>query len=247
MGAEPVKIAANYAQQLAQTGFAILPRVLDEPTISELIHALSQTTGPSTRQRQQKTYAIRNLLETVPAVRHLAGSPAIRSIIEPILGPNAQPVRGLLFDKTPEANWKVAWHQDLTIAVQKRADVPGFGPWTLKAGVQHVQPPLAILETMLTLRLHLDDCEAANGPLQVLPGSHQSGKLTAADILQWRSRVEPINCTLKRGGALLMRPLLLHASAPAQNPAHRRVIHLEFSSQTLPSGLNWLSTSPLTN
>jgi hypothetical protein len=37
-----------------------------------------------------------------------------------------------------------------------------------------------------------------------------------------------------------MRPLLLHASSPAADPRHRRVIHLEFAAEPLPGGLEWL-------
>ena len=36
-----------------------------------------------------------------------------------------------------------------------------------------------------------------------------------------------------------MRPLLLHASSIAIVPTHRRVIHLEYASQSLADGLEW--------
>lgn len=41
--------------------------------------------------------------------------------------PKGRPVKGIVFDKTPAANWKVPWHQDLTICVERRIDVNGFG------------------------------------------------------------------------------------------------------------------------
>ena len=150
-------------------------------------------------------------------------------------------VRGILFDKTPGANWKVGWHQDLSIAVKKRVDVPGFGPWSEKAGVPHVQPPCAVLEQMLTIRLHLDECGEDNGPLRVLPGSHTKGKMAPQEIKAYRQATEPVICACPRGGALLMRPLLLHASSLATSPKHRRVVHLEFAAQPLPGGLEWPS------
>src|SRR5581483_8972253 len=221
-------------------GFAILRNAVSPDVISELIHGVQgaiQTVSP--RQRRSDTYAIRNLLEAVPAVTALVESNALRSFLEPILGPGAFAVRGLLFDKTPEANWKVPWHQDLTIAVKRRAEVAGFGPWSVKAGVQHVQPPVSVLERMLTLRLHLDDCGENNGPLHVLPGSHLAGRLSAEDIQAWRDRTSAVACTVNRGGLLLMRPLLLHASFAAREPGHRRIIHLEFAEQTLPDPLEW--------
>jgi ectoine hydroxylase-related dioxygenase (phytanoyl-CoA dioxygenase family) len=156
-----------------------------------------------------------------------------------MLGTKARVVRGLLFDKTPDANWKVAWHQDLSIAVRQRIEVPGFGPWSNKAGVTHVQPPVAVLENMITVRLHLDDCGPENGPLRVLPGSHSAGVLAPASIGQWTRDVAPVDCHVAAGGAVVMRPLLLHASSTANCPGHRRVVHLEFASGPLPGGLEW--------
>ncbi|MDB6068426.1 MAG: hypothetical protein JWR26_4634 [Pedosphaera sp.] len=235
---------AGWIRDLNRDGFAVIPDALQAAAISELIDALNQADSDASavRQRGRETYAIRNLLEAVPAVRALAASPVIRSPVEAVLGSGARAVRGLLFDKTADANWKVAWHQDLTIAVEQRVDVPGFGPWSIKAGVEHVQPPVEILQRMLTLRLHLDDCNEMNGPLQVLPGSHIAGKLNAKVIQTWRDRTSAVTCAVNRGGILLMRPLLLHASSPAKTPAHRRVIHLEFAAEALPGGLDWLTT-----
>jgi ectoine hydroxylase-related dioxygenase (phytanoyl-CoA dioxygenase family) len=155
------------------------------------------------------------------------------------LGLDAFVIRDLFFDKTSEANWKVAWHQDLTIAVRHRIDLPGFGPWSEKDGVPHVRPPVELLERMLTVRLHLDDCGEQNGPLRVLPCSHRHGKLDANAIRAWRAEVPAVVCTIKCGGVVLMRPLLLHASSPARRPEHRRVIHLEFAAEELPGGLQW--------
>ena len=230
---------------LERRGFAVVADCLKDREIARLAQALAEVAGADASQRQRggSLYARRNLLEEVPAVYELAHSAPIRALVTPVLGTGAFPVRGLLFDKTPAANWKVSWHQDLAIAVRRRQEVPGFGGWSMKAGVTHVQPPSAILEQMLTVRIHLDDCGAENGPLQVLPGSHQAGRLEAAEIRTWRARAVPEPCLVARGGAVLMRPLLLHASAPAQLPGHRRVVHLEFAAQPLPGGLEWLDMS----
>lgn len=107
------------------------------------------------------------------------------------LGPKACPVRAILFDKTPGANWSLGWHQDRTIAVRERQDVPGYGPWSRKAGVQHVEPPFAVIEAMVTLRIHLDDVPADNAPLLVVPGSHRLGRLAEPDIARVVERLEP--------------------------------------------------------
>jgi ectoine hydroxylase-related dioxygenase (phytanoyl-CoA dioxygenase family) len=166
-------------------------------------------------------------------------SPAVRRLAERVLGPACFVVRGILFDKTPDANWKVVWHQDLTIAVASRQETAGFGPWTIKEGVVHVQPPAALLERMAALRIHLDDSTSENGPLRVIPGSHLSGRLSTLAIEAWRERVPDQECVAAAGDVILMRPLLLHASAPAIRPGRRRVLHLEFAAEALPSGLEW--------
>ena len=222
-------------------GYAILPKILDANAVQSLLSAISkgEDEGDSRRQKRGQMYALRNLLARVPNVAKLAMSPTIRALVEPILGSDAKVVRALLFDKTAGANWKVAWHQDLSIAVRERIEVEGFGPWLVKAGVQHVQPPVAVLHRMLTVRVHLDECLEDNGPLLVLPGSHAQGVLSPVQIADWRGKVAPIACTIGAGGVVLMRPLLLHASSAATTPKHRRVIHLEFASGELPGGLQW--------
>jgi ectoine hydroxylase-related dioxygenase (phytanoyl-CoA dioxygenase family) len=225
---------------LAQNGFAIVPGVLEPADLARLISLLGQADDQTSIRRRGGVYAIRNLLDVVPQLRHLATSPDIQALVQPALGPQAFPVRGILFDKTPEANWKVPWHQDLSIAVKERREVAGFGPWSTKAGVLHVQPPVSVLESMLAVRIHLDDCRESNGPVRVIPGSHLKGRLNTEQIHRI-SAGPAVSGTVAAGGVLLMRPLLLHASSASQSPRHRRVIHLEFASGALPGGLTWFT------
>ena len=225
---------------IEQDGFAIIPNVLDAGQREMLLAAIAEVTaGSDALRRGEGVYGIRNLLDAVPAVRKTAGSAAVRALVEPVLGPGCFSVRGILFDKTPDANWKVPWHQDRSIAVRERRDVPGYGPWSEKSGVTHVQPPVAVLERMLAVRLHLDPCGVANGPLRVLPGTHAGGRLSAAQIQRLRGERDAHDCLADAGDAILMRPLLLHASSAATSPAHRRVIHLEFANAALDGGLEW--------
>ena len=185
-------------------------------------------------------FAVRNLLD-LPEITELAESVQVRELVEAVLGEKAFAVRGILFDKIPEANWKVPWHQDVTIAVRAREDVEGFGPWSTKAGILHVQPPAQILERMISIRLHLDPCDESNGALHVIPGSHRAGRIAETKIPSMLDKSQAHACIVGRGGALLMRPLLLHESSPSQAPAHRRVIHLDFACEGLPRPLMWLS------
>lgn len=214
-------------------GYAVVPGVLDPATVAALLAAVGDVPDGGRRAG-----GVRNVL-AVPAVAGVVGSPAVRALVEPVLGVAAVPVRGIWFDKTPGANWRVPWHQDLTVAVRDRREAAGWGPWSVKAGVVHVQPPAAVLAGVVTVRLHLDDCGPDNGPLRVVPGSHRGGVLDAAGVERCRGGTAEVACTVAAGGAVLMRPLLLHASSPAAVPGHRRVLHVEFAAGPLPDGLAW--------
>jgi hypothetical protein len=240
--AEGTPVEPTSQNTLENEGFAVVAAVLSDTGIAHLHTIMEADHRPITRARRTgRTYGARNLL-AIPAIAEQARAPAIRRLIEPIVGSNAIAVRALFFDKTPGANWPVLWHQDLTIAVAERHDLPGWGPWSVKAGVVHVEPPCALLARMLTIRLHLDDCDANNGPLRVIPGSHRLGRLTRDAIKAVRASATEQTLIADSGSAILMRPLLLHASSPATNPGHRRVIHIEYAcGNALPPPLTWAS------
>ena len=221
-------------------GYAVQENILSEAEIDELIDAIERQQDGESLRRHGRIFAVRNLLD-LPEIRTLADSKPVRELARAVLGDAAFPVRGILFDKIPEANWKVPWHQDVTIAVQEREEIKGFGPWSTKAGILHVQPPAPVLDGVISIRLHLDLCDESNGALQVIPGSHRWGRIAEGEIPHILAQSQAHVCTVQRGGALLMRPLLLHASSASQAPAHRRVIHLDFACERLPFPLKWLS------
>jgi len=209
-------------------GFQIVARPLDRSAQSELASALGPAEGAGRRG-----------LLAVPEVAALARSERLLSLVRPHVGLAARPVRAICFDKSPDANWLVPWHQDLTIAVRMRVEAPGFGPWSVKEGVPHVQPPVELLGRMLAVRLHLDDADESNGALRVLAGSHLAGRLESEAIAEWRAKCAEVVCTAAAGDALLMRPLLLHASSKSTSSRNRRVLHLEYAGFDLPSGMDW--------
>jgi ectoine hydroxylase-related dioxygenase (phytanoyl-CoA dioxygenase family) len=224
-------------------GFALAPGVATPEKISGLIAAF-ETADLARAERGGQTFGARNLLD-MPQVRGMATAPALAALLAPLLGSSYCAVRGLFFDKTEGANWPVLWHQDLSLAVKEQHDLPGWNNWSTKRGVPHVQPPAAILARMVTMRLHLDDCDADNGPLRVIAGSHASGILSR-DAIRARTAAGYDRAILADAGdALFMRPLILHASSPAVQPRHRRVLHLEFApDDLLPEALAWAASIP---
>ena len=230
----------SYPDDIERHGFAVFEDFVDYEALDLLFQELANARIDKVKSRKDgKAYGMRDLLNVVPFTRALANNSSCRSIVEPILGSTARVVRGIYFDKHKNANWKVAWHQDLTIAVQERMEVDGYGPWTIKAGIHHVQPPVSVLQNMLTLRIHLDHAEESNGALRVLPSTHQYGRLDTHQIQYWKQQQGIVACAVRSGGVMVMRPLLLHSSLAAVNPGHRRVLHFEYSSIDLPGGLKW--------
>jgi hypothetical protein len=234
--------------QFLRDGATLCPNTTTPQILATLALAIQSATAspasslvPSTFSSTRKsgiTYAARNLLTTVPQTLTWATSPSTQSLIHSLIGEYAFPVRAILFDKLPGANWPVGWHQDVVIPVHARIDTPGYGPWSIKAGVVHVRPPVEVLESMIALRLHLDDCPQDNGALKIIPGSH--AKMLSDDQVTQRIAQGPIQTIpAKQGEILAMRPLILHSSAPSTNPTRRRVLHIEFATKFLPGGPQW--------
>lgn len=217
---------------LDEAGYAVIEpglSPLDCATLHLALADLALTPGQGGR---------RNLLSR-PEVAALCRHPAIAGAVREVLGRHAFAYKATLFDKTAQSNWKVAWHQDLSIPLRGEARPEDWRGWSVKAGVVHAQPPAELLAQLLAVRVHLDDCGADNGALRVIPGSHRAGRLDDAAAEAWRARGTALRCDVKAGGLLLMRPLLLHASSAGASPAQRRVLHLEFAAQELPAGLDW--------
>ena len=225
--------------RFADGGFQIIPNLISDSECNLLESELSALFENQQKSAKNKIGGVRNLLRGSLRVSETAASAKLVSRLKDFLGRNVFPVRAIFFDKTSEANWLVPWHQDLAIAVNERIETPGFTGWSIKDETMHVHPPREILEGMITLRLHLDDCRADNGALKIIPGSHLHGKLSAVQITEWTSKQIAFTCEVPKDGGLFMRPLLLHSSASARNPSHRRVLHIEYATQELPNGLKW--------
>ncbi|WP_071595168.1 phytanoyl-CoA dioxygenase family protein [Hymenobacter aerophilus] len=227
------------AVQLAAEGYAILPNIFSPEEAAALLRTIESAGSASPNfRRTQDVFAIRDLLSELPALWPQLLTPRLREVLVGLFrGQAPHLVKAIYFDKPAGSNWLVAWHQDVMVAVDQRQELPGYGPWSNKGGEITVRPPREILAGIITVRLHLDDCDAANGALRVVPGSHRHGIIANEQYPDLISQA--VTCAVPAGGLLLMQPLTLHASQRSTSSQPRRVIHLEFSTAELPSGLQW--------
>jgi ectoine hydroxylase-related dioxygenase (phytanoyl-CoA dioxygenase family) len=201
-------------------GFQIYPDVVDLSERSRLLEALGSL--PRTRAGS------RHVLSS-PAISALAADPRLTRIAKSFLGVEPFPYRATLFDKSADANWLVVWHQDTALPFTQRLEEPGWGPWSMKAGVLYAHAPAWALSRVIALRVHIDSSDSSNGPLRVIPGSQELGILTddqLGELVRSRSSHE---CLVSAGGILAMRPLLVHSSSKSTGLAPRRIVHIEYA------------------
>jgi len=232
---------AGWHRQLLASGFVIVTGVFAGDETDEILGQVENAViqnqdGATLRAGAGTIYGARNLMELWPAVKSVWRKPPLPQLLRTILGSEFGLVRVLYFDKPPERTWSLPWHKDWTIAVRdNRLPSQLFSKPTTKAGVPHVEAPQTLLESMVTLRIHLDDVTEENGPLLVLPGSHRMD----SDV---KTTANPISILVERGDVLLFRPLLDHCSRSSHEGTtlHRRLLHLEFAGcPTLPDGYEW--------
>ncbi|QDS99418.1 phytanoyl-CoA dioxygenase family protein [Adhaeretor mobilis] len=221
-----------------EDGFCLARAAISPCQLAELIDVLQD-------DRFEKSPGRRDLFQLREVICNFACSQVVSDLVGPVLGSQARCVRGLVFQKNANLNWQVAWHQDRTIAVKKKSEVGGYQAWSVKQGIPHVNPPSELLERMLTLRIHLDSANQENGVLEVLPGSHMGGILTEIEIAELAQNTKSVPCIAQPGDVLLMRPLLLHASRKVNSTNPRRVLHLEYAAESLPTPLQWHTELPL--
>lgn len=219
-------------------GFAVVPDIYTPEEIAAIIEKIGQADQTAnTFRRSAELFAIRQFLKEIPEMHALIFNARLIQRIGQLFGSSYFVVKSIYFDKPAASNWYVSYHQDLTITVDRRIAVPGFGPWTARQDQFAVQPPVPLLENIFTVRIHLDDTDASNGALRVVPGSHRKG-IYRPEHIDWSVEKE-CSCCVPEGGAMIMKPLLLHSSGRTQNSRRRRVIHIEFSNMELPAELKW--------
>jgi len=223
---------------IAHNGFTVIEDIYTGAEVNAIIDVIESVdrSGPLFRQTDD-VFAIRQFLKAVPDAFPLIFNDRLRNVISNIFGDDYFAVKSIYFDKPGSSNWFVAWHQDLTISVDNKVDIAGYGPWTVKHNQFGVQPPIDILQDNFTIRIHLDDTDEGNGALKMLPGSHLK-EIYRPENIDWQQETE-VSCNVPAGGIMIMRPLLMHASNRTTNNKKWRVVHIEFSRAKLAEGIDW--------
>ncbi|MDR6193477.1 phytanoyl-CoA dioxygenase family protein [Siphonobacter sp. SORGH_AS_0500] len=225
-------------KQIAQEGFAVTEPIFEPSEIHTLLEQIAELdTDKSTFRKTNDLFAIRQFFKEAPETLATVFNEKLKTLVTQTFGKDFFIVKSIYFDKPEQSNWFVAYHQDLTISVDRKVEEKGFGPWTVKQNQFAVQPPLTILENNFTIRIHLDDTHEQNGALKVIPGSHLKG-IYRPDTIDWTQETEAV-CSVSAGAVMFMKPLLLHASSRTTNQQRRRVIHIECSNTPLPESMQW--------
>lgn len=213
----------RWDKAIGDAGFAILPALFSHEYLDRLLEEINELAPRRSRA------GIRHALGLSP-VAAAARQPELIGVARGVLGPDAFPFRATLFDKSPAANWLVVWHQDTALPLRQRVDLPGWGPWSVKEGIDYAHAPSTALTQVLALRVSCDDSTLVNGPLRVLPGTHTLGVLSDDSLHDLSTQIAPVDCVVPKGGVVAMRPLVVHASSKSQTEMPRRVLHIEYAS-----------------
>ena len=228
----------NHRQEIIRNGFTIINNIFTTEEIEKILASIENVNSTNTTFRKSADlFAIRQFLKEIPDTQSMIFVDKLKELITELFGQKFFVTKSIYFDKPEQSNWFVAYHQDLTISVDKKMELENFGPWTVKQNQFAVQPPLEFLENNFTIRIHLDNTNENNGALKVIPKSHLKG-IYRAETINWETETEII-CNTSKGGIMIMKPLLLHSSRRTTNNSKRRVIHIEFSNKELNNGLNW--------
>ena len=221
----------DWQNMVQEQGYGLIPNVFGKDEILDLLNNLRSENLPRTRA------GVRHAMRSAKVTR-IALDSRMLEVARAILGTGAMAFRGTLFEKLPDSNWLVAWHQDTALPLRALSDIPGWGPWSVKDGVNYAHAPAQALERILALRVHLDSSTGDNGPLRVLPGTHAQGVLTDDEIHSVAERITGVDCLMPLGGVIAMRPLIIHASSKSRTENPRRVLHIEYAeSAAIADGL----------
>lgn len=224
---------SHIQKSLINEGFVLTDMLFDPEVLENLLTDL-ENIGAFNYQQPQ----IPDLLKACDKVNSMANDKTLISLLNLTSGENMYPVKAFILDKSIQSNWEIPWHQDLKIAVNEQIDQPGYTNWSSESGILHVQPPVAIMEKLVNLRIHFDACDTKNAAIHVIPGSHTLGILSPKQINSIVARASFHICSAAKNSVMLMKPLILHYSPKSSSHNSRRILQIEYGYQ-INNGITW--------
>jgi Phytanoyl-CoA dioxygenase (PhyH) len=217
-----------WQQTIEQQGFVVIPPLLKTAETKILANALNRPTVSRSRAGVRHALGLRE-------VASLARDSRLLSIGKEILGEGHSRITPP-YSTNPlyPIGWWCGIRTRLFLSASERR-LAGWGPWSVKEGVNYAQAPASALQQVLALRVHLDDSAEHNGPLRVLPETHVRGVLSDEEIERIVPETVLVECVVRKGGVLAMRPLVIHSSSKSQDDRPRRVLHIEYAASIFPA------------
>ena len=218
----------RHKEELDVLGYSLTDVVLSKKEIRLLGAAI---------KKYSSNFSVRQLVKKVPQVLAIIlKNPSFTELFQTICGTDYFLSKAIYFNKQNRSNWFVGYHQDISIGVEKKIIANGYAHWTRKKDLLGVIPPVTILESIVTFRIHLDNVNDNNGALKIIEKSHQKGIIRIDENFDPSPFGREVICNARQGQVMLMKPLLLHASDRLISKSDRRIIHLEFCNKDIPMG-----------
>jgi phytanoyl-CoA hydroxylase len=163
-----------------------------------------------------------------PVFRRAAQHPKAAAALEALNGPGINIVQTMIIYKQPRIGGELGFHQD--------------------ASYLHTEP-----QSLLACWFALDDIDAENSPLLVIPGSHRLPLRTVAELGDDGKFIhrqvaeapadpsQAVPVLAPRGSVIFFHGLLYHASGPNLSPRPRRAYAVHYASAASKwSPFNWI-------
>jgi len=202
---------ATDLEQFERDGFFVVEDVFSHDECDEILRHLEATAFElALGEAEVGPLSYRPMVHLVSdELLRVATDPRWAPIVLPLVGPSARLYWEQGVAKPAQARTVLPWHQD-----------NGYAP--------------TIPEQYVTCWLALDDADADNGGLWVLPGSHHQGTVRHHDVAGSPFRAgydgpdEGVAVTVARGSVLVFSSLIMHRSGPNVTDRDRRSWILQY-------------------
>ena len=208
---------------LRREGWTVVPSLFSDEEVAAMLERIEDAAFRLDLGRPEDGQMVyRPMMHVLdPELEAVATDPRWAGIVGPAIGPDARLYWEQCVAKPPGAGTELPWHQD-----------NGYTP---------VDP-----EEYLTCWLALDDADADNGGMQLLPGSHLAGTVRHWDDAEknpyfrvgYDGDDQGVHVSVRRGDVLVFSSLAMHRSGPNRSDRNRRAWIIQFCPADARSALS---------